>query len=220
MNSGLTAEQVHNKIAGEFGLEPLDSTSQTREEINASIPPILNRYAVFDRIQERSFAHRDGAGTAPRRGVFTETGAGTAAPDDTNALIEISSDLGINPIDLATIIGFETGGTYSPDQIGGEGNNYRGLIQFGPSERRRYGIVPGMSFRNQLTAVAQFLKDRFGGVGMDTQGASLEDLYTTVLTGNPKGNRYAQDSFGTSAISGVGRMAPHREAAMKRYGLQ
>lgn len=220
MNNGLTAEQIHNKIAGKFGLEPLDTTSQTRERINESIPKILDRYAVFDRVQERRFAWSEGADNSPRRGSFAQTGAGTAAPDDTNALVEISGDLGINPIDLATIIGFETAGTYNPDQIGGEGNRYRGLIQFGPSEQRKYGIVPGMSFRNQLTAVAQFLKDRFGGVGMDTQGASLEDLYTTVLTGNPKGNRYAPDSNGTTAISGVGRMAPHREAAMKRYGLK
>lgn len=220
MNNGLTAEQVHNKIAQKFGLEPLDTTSQTRQSINDSIPKILDRYAVFDRVEERRLAWRDGAGGSSRRGAYEETGAGTAAPDDTNALVEISNDLGINPIDLATIIGFETGGTYNPDQPGGEGGRYYGLIQFGPSEQRQYGIVPGMSFRNQLTAVAQFLRDRFGGVGMETQGASLEDLYTTVLTGNPQGNRNARDSNGTSAISGVRDMGAHREAAMKRYGLK
>ena len=220
MNNGLTAEQVHNKIASKFGIDPLEALSETRQSINESIPKILNRYKVFDRIPERMFAYNS-PGTAPRREAFAQpTGAGTAAPDDTNALVEISSDLGINPLDLATIIGFETGGSYSPDQIGGDGNNYRGLIQFGPSEQRKYGIIPGMSFRNQLTAVAQFLRDRFAGVGMDTQGASLEDLYTTVLAGNPKANRHAQDSNGTSAISGVGRMGPHREAARKRYGLE
>ena len=221
MNNGLTAEQVHNKLAKEFKVPPLSSTSRTREEINASVPPILRRYQVFDRVPERVAALEYGAVNAPRRGKFAQaTGEGIADQDDTDALVETATSLGVNPLDLATIIGFETGGSYSPDQVGGEGGNYRGLIQFGPAEQRKYGIVPGMSFRNQLISVAAFLKDRFSGVGMDTNGASLEDLYTTVLAGNPKANRNSQDSFGTSASSGVGRMGPHREAASKRYGLK
>jgi hypothetical protein len=94
-----------------------------------------------------------------------------------------------------------------------------GLIQFGPSERQKYGVVEGMSFRNQLISVAAFLKDRFEGAGMSTQGANLEDLYTTVIAGNPGANRDAQDSFGTSARSGVAKMGPHREKAMQYFGL-
>ena len=104
--------------------------------------------------------------------------------------------------------------------MGWYGDNYMGLIQFGPKERQKYGVVAGMSFRNQLLAVASFLKDRFESVGLSTQGATLEDLYTTVLAGNPLANRNSTDSNGTSPISGVGKMGPHREAAAKRYGLE
>ena len=138
-----------------------------------------------------------------------------------NALETAAAELGVDPIDLATIIGFETGGTYDPSEVGGEGNNYRGLIQFGEPERKAYGVVPGMSFEEQLLGpVVRFFKDRFAREGMDTQGATLEDLYTTVLAGNPRANRDAADSFGTTARSGVKRMfEEHRPAAIKRFGF-
>ena len=148
------------------------------------------------------------------------TGEGQAPEDDTQALLEVSEELGINALDLATIIGYETGGTYSPNQWGGDKGKYMGLIQFGPEERATYGVVEGMSFRNQLLSVAAFLKDRFKGVGMSTQGASLLDLYTTVLAGNPKANRDGQDSFKTSPNIGVSEMGPHRIKAARRYGLK
>ena len=75
-----------------------------------------------------------------------------------------------------------------------------------------------MTFEQQLVAVVQFFKDRFAREGMSTQGATLLQLYTTVLAGNPKANIHSQDSFGTSAYSGVERMQKeHREQARRRY---
>ena len=65
--------------------------------------------------------------------------------------------------------------------------------------------------------VVRYFQDRFKGVGMSTQGASLLDLYTTVLAGNPRANRNARDSFGTSAVSGVQRMGPHRQKALSTF---
>ena len=38
-----------------------------------------------------------------------------------------------------------------------------------------------------------------------------------MLAGNPKANINARDSFGTSSKSGVARMQPHREAALRRF---
>lgn len=156
--------------------------------------------------------------TGPMRASMT--GTGVAPIEQTNALVEVAGELGVSPIDLATIIGFETGGTYDPGIVGGEGGNYQGLIQFGGPERTAYGVVPGMSFEEQLRGpVKRFFQDRFAVAGMSTQGANLEDLYTTVIAGNPGANRDAQDSFGTSARSGVAKMGPHRERAMQRFGL-
>jgi hypothetical protein len=166
---------------------------------------------------KRAFAALTQTRGLPVRSVF---GGGQAPESDTTALQEVAAELGVDAIDLATIIGFETGGTYEPEQVGGEGDNYRGLIQFGGPEREAYGVTPGMSFEEQLRGpVLNYFKDRFAKAGMSTQGASLEDLYTTVIAGNPGANRNAQDSNGTSAISGVAKMGPHREAAIKRYGL-
>lgn len=134
------------------------------------------------------------------------------------ALMAAAQKLGVSPLDLATIISFETGGTFSPSIRGGAGGNYMGLIQFGGPERRQYGANPGQSFEEQVTGpVVRYFQDRFGKVGMSTQGASLEDLYTTVLAGNPKANRNSRDSFGTSPRSGVARMGPHRQKALQMF---
>lgn len=124
--------------------------------------------------------------------------------------------LGVDPVDLASIVSFETGGKFDPHIVGGEGNKYRGLIQFGPDEQKQY-YRPGQSFEEQLEdGVVRFFQDRFKKVGMDTRGAKLEDLYTTVIAGNPKANRNARDAFGTSARSGAERIArEHRPNVLK-----
>jgi hypothetical protein len=133
-------------------------------------------------------------------------------------LIAAAQKLGVSPLDLATIISFETAGTFSPSIRGGAGGNYQGLIQFGIPERRQYGVTPNQSFEEQVTGpVVRYFQDRFKGVGMSTQGANLEDLYTTVLAGNPRANRNSRDSFGTSPRSGVARMGPHRQKALQMF---
>lgn len=143
----------------------------------------------------------------------------TKAPQShTDALIKAGQMLGVDPLDLATIIGFESAGSYSPSKMGGAGGVYRGLIQFSPDNQRRYKITPDMTFEEQLLGpVVQYFKDRFAGVGMTTEGATLLQLYTTVLAGNPKANINARDSFGTSSKSGVAKMQPHRAVALKRF---
>jgi tape measure domain-containing protein len=134
------------------------------------------------------------------------------------ALVAAAAKLGVSPLDLATIIGFETGGTYSPSKMGGAGGNYMGLIQFGPNERRQYGAHRGQSFEEQVQGpVVRYFQDRFKGVGMSTQGADLLTLYRTVLGGNPKASLTGRDAFGTSPQSGVAAMAPHRAEARRRF---
>jgi len=152
-----------------------------------------------------------GGGGGGRRAEFQLSSQG-------QALVNAAKELGISPLDLATIIGFETGGTYSPRQWGGAGGQYMGLIQFGPGERRQYGAHQGQSFEEQVQGpVVRYFKDRFAGVGMSTQGADLLTLYRTVLGGNPKANINGQDAFGTSPASGVAAMGPHRQTALNRF---
>lgn len=181
-----------------------------------SVPPAMRKLFLSDTPAQINRGSRSITGNLPRRSSM-----GGDFSSQRQALETAAAELGVDPIDLATIIGFETGGSYDPGVVGGEGGNYQGLIQFGIPERQAYGVVPGMTFEEQLLGpVVSYFKDRFAKAGMSTQGATLEDLYTTVIAGNPGANRDAKDSFGTSARSGAARMfKEHRPVAIKRFGF-
>jgi len=140
---------------------------------------------------------------ATRRGKFGHGGGhagdGTGSPGKPNAnftaenakaLRESAARIGTTPEDLATVIGYETGGTFSPSKWGGAGGRYMGLIQFGPPERAQYGANENQTFKEQLGAVERYLKDRGYKPGM-----GINDLYSTILAGRPGLNR--ADSGGT-----------------------
>ncbi len=135
------------------------------------------------------------------------------------ALAQAANALGVDVLDLAMIISFETGGSFSPAQRGGAGNRFLGLIQFGPEEQRRYGVSPSQSFESQLmSSVVPFLRDRFAAVGKSTFGASSLDLYRTIIGGNPLASLTARDAFGTSALSGVQTMLrSQRQQVIDRF---
>jgi hypothetical protein len=78
---------------------------------------------------------------------------------DGKALVDAANKIGISPLDLATIIGFETAGTYSTSKTNSVGRF--GLIQFGSGEASQYGASKGQSFSAQLDAVVKYLVDRF-----------------------------------------------------------
>ncbi len=164
---------------------------------------------------------QQGLGSARALEQVTSQGIGGSSgslSSQAKALVAAAAKLGVSPLDLATIIGFETGGTYSPSKMGGAGGNYMGLIQFGPNERKQYGAYRGQSFEEQVQGpVVKYFQDRFAGVGMSTQGADLLTLYRTVLGGNPKASLTGRDAFGTSPQSGVAAMAPHRSEALRRF---
>jgi hypothetical protein len=123
--------------------------------------------------------------------------ASASASSKQQALIRAANKIGLKPEELAAIISFETGGTFNPDKVGGEGNRYRGLIQFGAPERRAHGVYPGQSFEEQVEkSVVSYFKERGFKEGM-----GVLEAYATVLTGSPRGNIHAKDKFGTSAYS-------------------
>ena len=205
--------QANNSVSG--ANKPLLTPSPVTDLID-NAPPAMRKLFLSDIPAQVNRGTRMLAGNLPRRASM-----GGDFTSQRQALETAAAELGVDPIDLATIIGFETSGTYDPGIVGGEGGNYQGLIQFGIPERQTYGVVPGMSFEEQLLGpVVNFFKDRFARAGMSTQGATLEDLYTTVIAGNPGANRDAKDSFGTSARSGAARMyKEHRPVAIQRFGF-
>ncbi len=110
------------------------------------------------------------------------------------SVTRVSNDLGIRPRDLAAAISYETGGTFDPNKFGGKGGNYLGLIQFGPEERQKYGVHPGMTFDQQMQSVEAYLRDR--GV---KPGMGLPEIYRTINGGNPNAPLNASDGNGTIA---------------------
>lgn len=126
-----------------------------------------------------SFGYSVNTGAAPNRGAAS-------------AVVTTANSLGINPYDLATLISYETAGRFDPNIRGGKNNAHVGLIQFGAWEQKKYGIRKGMSFEEQMGAVAAYLKDRGAKPGDD-----LLTLYKIVNGGNRNVSGKASDGNGT-----------------------
>ena len=119
------------------------------------------------------------------------------------SIVTAANELGIKPKDLASVISQETMGTFNHQITGGEGGNYKGLIQFGIPERKKYGYRDDMTFEEQITGpVVRYLKDR--GV---KPGHGVKEIYAAILTGNvstlQSDGLTRTDSFGTSVESAL-----------------
>jgi len=119
------------------------------------------------------------------------------------AIVTAANELGIKPEDLASVISQETMGTFNHQITGGEGGNYKGLIQFGIPERKTYGYRDDMTFEEQMLGpVVRYLKDR--GV---KPGHGVKEIYAAILTGNVStlqtNGLKRKDSFKTSVESAL-----------------
>ena len=118
--------------------------------------------------------------------------------------VAIAKKYGLNPVDVAAIMSYETAGTFSPTKMGGKGGNYMGLIQFGPEERRTFGINRRSTPEQWTNAIDGFLTQRGFKPGMSTL-----DLYSTINAGRP-GKYNASDGNGTVQSHHDKIMAEHR----------
>lgn len=128
-----------------------------------------------------------------------------------------ASRLGVDPSDILTAMSYETGGKLDPNLWGGKDNKYLGLIQFGPEERVKYGVKPGMAAADQVTAAENFLRDR--GV---KPGMGLLDIYSTINAGRP--GLYDRSDAGNGGAPGtvadkVASMVGHRLRANAMLGV-
>ena len=71
---------------------------------------------------------------------------------------------------------YETGGELDPNQWGGAGGRYLGLMQFGPEEQRKYGVKLGMDVGDQVTAAENFLRDRGVKPGMGLMDPTVQSM--------------------------------------------
>jgi len=241
LNNGIPTSAMFTNIANKLNMSPYELAKTLDKAGNLD----LLKGPLWDRMEELSSesnkgkrlrnTHREtvertyrantlGSGTNGRtalRGGFSAGNATFSGPVPAgarNAVLAVADQLGINPIDLAAVISLETGGTFNKDIQGGEGGNYKGLIQFGIPERATYGYRDGMSFEEQMTGpVYRFLKDR--GV---KPGHTVQEIYAAILTGNvaniAKGGLDWKDSNGTSVRNALPRLSVgggHYENALR-----
>lgn len=138
-------------------------------------------------------------------------------------IIETANALGIDPVDLATAISYETAGTFDPTKRGPttQWGQHRGLIQFGEPQARQYGVDWNDPIGSQLGpdgAVADYL--RATGV---QPGMGLLDIYSAINAGGV-GRYGASDANnggapGTVADKVRDQMAGHRQNALALLGV-
>jgi len=127
-------------------------------------------------------------------------------------IIETARALGMDPGTLATIMSYETGGTFDPSQPGPvtKWGRHRGLIQFGEPQAREFGVDWDNPVESQLGengAVAKYFRARGWRPGM-----SELDAYSIVNAGAP--GRYNAVDHGTTVREKVeAQFGPHREKA-------
>ena len=138
------------------------------------------------------------------------------------AILETAKEIGANPVDLATVFSYETGGTFDPWKRGPttKWGTHRGLIQWGEPQQRQYGVYRGMPVRDQVKAAGRYLQDRGFKPGM-----GLLEMYSAVNAGGigqkfyGRSDAAAGGAWGTVHDKVTKQMGGHRRKAQKLLGM-
>lgn len=165
------------------------------------------------------------AATSPSASVSgppSTTTGGKIDPSIRSGIVQTAKSLGVDPVDLATAISYETGGTFDPTKSGPttKYGTHRGFIQFGEPQARQHGVNWDDPINSQLGengAVASYL--RAAGV---KPGMGLLDIYSAINAGGV-GRYGASDAAaggapGTVADKVNSQMAGHRAKALAFIG--
>ena len=147
----------------------------------------------------------------------------TAGKDEIRSGIMASAGaLGIDPVDLATAISYETAGTFDPTKRGPttQWGQHQGFIQFGEPQAKEHGVDWSNPVGSQLGengAVVSYL--RKAGV---KPGMGMLDIYSAINAGGV-GRYGASDANnggapGTVADKVNNQMAGHRQKALALLG--
>lgn len=142
--------------------------------------------------------------------------------DIRRGILETAQSLGMDPVDLATIISYETAGTFDPQKRGPttQWGQHRGLIQFGEPQAQQYGVNwddPAGSQLGADGAIARYYRQNGWQPGM-----GMLDAYSIVNAGAP-GRYNASDANNGGAPGSVRdkveqQMAAHRAKAAALLG--
>lgn len=137
-------------------------------------------------------------------------------------IIATAQRLGMDPVDLATIISYETAGTFDPTKRGPttQWGQHRGLIQFGEPQAQQYGVNWDDPLGSQLGeggAVERYFTQNGWQPGM-----GMLDAYSIVNAGGPglynRSDANNGGAPGTVADKVSGQMSGHRAKAMALLG--
>lgn len=135
------------------------------------------------------------------------------------AIQATAGKLGVDPVDLATAISYETAGTFDPWKAGPttKWGQHRGLIQWGEPQRQKYGVSQDMPVPAQVEAAGQYLVD--AGV---KPGMGLMDIYSAINAGRVglynRSDANAGGAPGTVADKVNNQMGGHRQKAVALLG--
>ncbi len=135
-----------------------------------------------------------------------------------DALMYSARQLGVSPLDLATIVSYETAGTFDPTKAGPttQWGRHRGLIQWGEPQAAKY-LKNDFSLPSQARGIVSYMKD--AGV---RPGMGLLDMYSAVNAGSV--GRYNASDANNGGAPGTVRdkvenqMAGHRTKAESLIG--
>lgn len=181
---------------------------------------------AFDAAKPSNFSNLAASAVSPTgvraSGMPTVSGKpniewGNASTDVAAGIVSAATALGIDPVDLATVISYETAGTFNPTKNGPttRWGQHKGFIQFGQPQAKQHGVDWDNPVATQLGpngAVVSYMKA--AGV---TPGMGLLDVYSAVNAGSP-GRPNATDANnggaqGTVADKVNNQMAGHRAKA-------
>ncbi len=230
---GVTVDRTANKTLYEAHIAMIDSSgknAQVKDELKRGALRQFQYQEAWLRLQQNPgllTARQAPVGpiSARQRGRLMSRVPRNVNPTSmANGIIGAANALGIRPHDLATIISFETGGTFNPSKGGPttKWGKHRGLIQFGEPQARQHGVDWKRPMASQLGAngaIVSYL--RAAGV---RPGMSLLQVYAAVNAGSPyrtgASDTAAGGSPGTVADKVNNQMGRHRQvaAAMLGYG--
>lgn len=143
-----------------------------------------------------------------------------ATPDELRAgILGAAQQLGINPVDLATAISYETAGRFDPNIAGPrtKWGQHKGLLQWGEPQAQKY-LGGDFSIPSQMKGAVSYLQD--AGV---QPGMGLKDIYSAINAGRV--GRYGASDAAAGGAPGtvadkVAGMGDHRAKAEALIGGQ
>jgi len=98
------------------------------------------------------------------------------------AILKEAARIGADPLDFATVISFETAGSFDAWKVGPKTKwgRHIGLIQMGEPQRKKYGYTQDKSVAELVKASADYLVDNGYKAGMNRY-----QMYATINAGSP-----------------------------------